>query len=392
VVLFEKDLVRDLIAATGREADKLNKKYERIQQSDFSQSRANNEVIEILRKIFSPFNEGLHRATNNLGDKDVASFIEGSEVTKTVIVNGHLYVGRREIQAVISQSTRSFAQSYGAGPSGLRSKQEGSEVYFVSGKPSVVSGSEPVYETLFLAPSAVEPYRKRFALARSLTTRYLQEVAASKLTELSKRIWEEYSEILKIETARGRMDNEDNPSERPLKTFVEGILSLHDLLGILLSKAPKNESYSGKDFLEHLLRAHIPQGGFLADVTRRIPLGWVGPLGLANGSFINPLGWNSAQSRFRLPSDVRKSFTETKQHQRWSVEQLNRHEGHRGVCPFAALHKNSEKIVSTEMQLLSQNYLEIFSKIYGQLDSRSPQEKNIVKEAESQRMDTSGFY
>jgi|GEM_PF-5623645 len=223
-------------------------------------------------------------------------------------------------------------------------------------------GAAPVMLSTVVTP--VGAYGVEFAKATQLTTAILMRIARESLQEVSADIQANNDLMLRHEIARAMHAKTEGTSAEmaPLAAMIEGILSLHQLIGsVLAEKIPGIEN--GEQALHLLLTGSGSRLGLPSLITNRLSMGTVGPIGQGSGYFVRPL--NLDEHGHLVMTTEFEDF-------------LTRRRGHRKkTCPFAGLFgekKASEggEPLTTPIQDLSVVYLRIFDQVLAMQKTSEP--------------------
>lgn len=213
---------------------------------------------------------------------------------------------------------------------------------------------EPYGRTTMQFSTYITPvgeYGESFSRAILRTTQIVTKMMADdpELRDLSESSYREASKFLDQNTARaGEAENEKfSPQLAPVSSAMEGVLSLHQLIGVMLSKKiPGIES--GPEALRTLvLESGDTKLGLLSEVTTMLPMGYIGPLGLSGLHFSHPLIRNK-DGRLTLDKETRDKLVEASQDE---MKKKSR-------CPMAGLMNRSQS--KTGIQKVAEAYLRVF--------------------------------
>lgn len=199
-------------------------------------------------------------------------------------------------------------------------------------------------------------YGKDFALDTQRTAAVMVKLVEQHTPEVGAEIYEKNGKLLYAHTARAKAVDveETRRGLAPSAAMIEGVVSLHQLVGALLAqKIPGVET--GDQALRLLMKDHGQRMGLTSRVASRLSMGTIGPVAQSGRYFNHGLVLENGK------------LQTTKELEQWLA---NKRGGRKSVCPFAGLfgpkdsrpHEDLSKL-QTPIQELSEMYLRIYEQV-----------------------------
>jgi hypothetical protein len=212
---------------------------------------------------------------------------------------------------------------------------------FIEASPKAWEQTPIEFERVLLFHQIVTPvgaYGSSFTEALIRTTQVLFNIAYENLGEASEVIYKDDPDLIGFETARGRDNHRITHTDTtaPLASFIEGILSIHQAIALLTASRIEGAETGAKAIDVIANSTQSGSIGLVSELTRRLPMGIIGPLTLRAQYFPNPI--LKTEKGYVLNSNIKEALKQfRKEFDTRFVKNYKRSKGPLGLsCPVAA--------------------------------------------------------
>lgn len=361
--------------------ESLDAEYKRISNSGDEGSKRASQITVLLNRSFFPMVEKLSSDVNNLTVNRITSELSKAKIGGKIGTAGFgKFLGSFDFPEVRDTAARSmfFQNSDSTKRYRLRERQDVvafKKLIFVDPNKLRVRQLGNVHEAFSSFVTPIGEYGPRFSEKMLRTTQVLTYLAEQNLSGLSAEIFSKNSEMLSIEAARVKRANSERaaPGLTPLSSFIEGILSFHQLVMIILAeKIPGLPT--GEEALKAFIFSNSDRLGLTTALTSRIPMALVGPMTNAGLGFKNSLRINEV-GQLEITDQLKATLIELMDMQ---VSGGRR----RARCPMAGLfagrsNPHQHQTDKAGLQKLAEAYWKVFVTVSSMEDKRTGQTKRI---------------
>lgn len=349
--------------AVFKAREDLDRSYEFAMMPSVSLEQRGPIVTNLLAKAFSPLLQAYEKVFSRVTRQEILDQIR---ILKSPVFDG-TYEGRAVIDHATPEAKR-LIQIEGPGNAMRAYKLEKDpnifrfdRVVYIAGQHRNAAKFDTPHALFRTIVTPVGEYGRDFAVDCLRTTEILMEIASNSLASESIEVFKTSPKLLLGEAARVMRASyhQADPANGPLHSLIEGILSFHQLISMVL--ATKIDGLdSGPDALRAFVKSGETKLGLASEITMRTPMAFTGP------SIIHGFGYKNALYFEAGKLHLSRGIEDLLKEKKTSAEKTRP----KRVCPMAGLLRrmginetaaeNSDSSAQSGIQIVAESYLKVF--------------------------------